>query len=104
MLQQVLFNMLKNALEATENEGVVSAGIELLPGVVRIIIKNDQVMADMVRMQIFQRSFSTKGNSRGLGTYSIKLLTESYLKGKAQFSSVAGEGTKFWIDLPLNGK
>lgn len=35
------------------------------------------------QLQIFQRSFSTKGKGRGLGTYSIKLLTERYLKGTA---------------------
>jgi sensor histidine kinase regulating citrate/malate metabolism len=50
-------------------------------------------------MQLFQRSFSTKGNGRGIGTYSIKLLTENYLKGKVSFFSNEEEGTVFSIEL-----
>ena len=38
-------------------------------------------MPDEVKAQIFERSFSTKGRGRGIGTYSIKLLTERYLEG-----------------------
>lgn len=35
----------------------------------------------LVQLQIFNRSFSTKGKGRGTGTYSMKLLTKRYLKG-----------------------
>jgi signal transduction histidine kinase len=57
-------------------------------------------MPKEVRLQVFQRSFSTKGADRGLGTYSVKLLTEKYLKGKVSFSSQQGEGTTFFVLLP----
>jgi sensor histidine kinase regulating citrate/malate metabolism len=50
-------------------------------------------------MQLFQRSFSTKGTGRGLGTYSIRLLTENYLEGKVSFVSNEAEGTVFSIEL-----
>jgi len=49
---------------------------------------------------LFQRSFSTKGEGRGLGTYSIKLYTERYLKGTVSFSSAEGEGTVFRVRYP----
>ena len=52
-------------------------------------------------MQIFKRSFSTKGKGRGLGTYSVRLLAENYLKGKAGFISNEKEGTIFFVDLPV---
>jgi sensor histidine kinase regulating citrate/malate metabolism len=52
-------------------------------------------------LQIFQRSFSTKGAGRGLGTYSIKLLGERYLHGTVSFASSAEQGTIFQISLPL---
>jgi sensor histidine kinase regulating citrate/malate metabolism len=56
-------------------------------------------MPPEVQLQIFQRSFSTKGKGRGVGTYSMKLLTERYLGGKLAFTSAAGEGTTFtaWV-------
>jgi signal transduction histidine kinase len=56
-------------------------------------------MSEEVQRQLFQRSFSTKGIGRGLGTYSIRLLTENYLKGKVSFISNETEGTVFSIEL-----
>jgi sensor histidine kinase regulating citrate/malate metabolism len=57
-------------------------------------------MPRKVRNQIFKRSFSTKGEDRGLGTYSILLLTERYLGGTVAFTSKVEDGTRFWIDIP----
>jgi signal transduction histidine kinase len=57
-------------------------------------------MPESVRLQVFKRSFSTKGSDRGLGTYSIKLLTENYLGGEVGFASEEGNGTTFWVKLP----
>mgnify|MGYP006293419399 CR=1 len=38
-------------------------------------------------MLLFKRSFSTKGVGRGIGTYSMKLFGEKYLKGKVDFKN-----------------
>lgn len=99
LLQRILINLIKNALEATKTNGSVIAGVKDAGDKIRFWIKNDGVMPEEIQMQIFQRSFSTKGLDRGIGTYSIKLLTESYLNGKADFISNETEGTIFWIDL-----
>ena len=104
LMQRVIINMLKNALEATENEGTVYAEVDNLPDVVRFLVKNDSVMAKDIQLQMFQRSFSTKGKGRGIGTYSIKLLTENYLKGRVGFTSTESEGTVFFIELLKKGK
>jgi sensor histidine kinase regulating citrate/malate metabolism len=56
-------------------------------------------MPDAVKLQVFKRSFSTKGEGRGLGTYSIKLFTENYLGGAAELTSNEVEGTTFWVKL-----
>jgi sensor histidine kinase regulating citrate/malate metabolism len=55
-------------------------------------------------MQIFQRSFSTKGVNRGIGTYSIKLFTERYLRGKAWFTTDKLNGTNFYVKYPIYQK
>lgn len=99
ILQRVLINLLKNALEASMEGGCVKAGAIESESTVRFWIKNDQVMPEKVQMQLFQRSFSTKGKGRGLGTYSIKLLTENYLKGRVSFTSRPGDGTVFMVDI-----
>ena len=52
-------------------------------------------------MQVFQRSFSTKGGpGRGVGTYGARLLVQRYLGGTLSFTSVPGSGTTFVLSLP----
>jgi hypothetical protein len=99
LFQRVIINLLKNALEATIKGRTVMAGVEDNGDKINFRVKNDEVIPMDVQMQLFQRSFSTKGQSRGLGTYSIKLLTENYLKGKVSFISNETEGTVFSIEL-----
>jgi sensor histidine kinase regulating citrate/malate metabolism len=50
-------------------------------------------------MQLFQRSFSTKGTGRGIGTYSMKLFGEKYLEGRVDFESTRENGTTFFIEI-----
>ncbi|GAB7079759.1 sensor histidine kinase [Megalodesulfovibrio paquesii] len=106
LLRRVLANMLKNALEAEPPGTVIRIGAQIDPQDPEHLVfwvRNPSVIPRAAALQIFQRSFTTKGPGRGLGTYSIKLLTERYLKGRASFTSREGEGTVFQIRLPLEG-
>lgn len=103
LLRRILINMLKNALEATSSGGVVRIGSRFHYDEVVFEVQNDRVMDQDVQLQMFKRSFSTKGKGRGLGTYSIKLLTENYLDGKASFESREGVGTIFRVSLKKSG-
>jgi signal transduction histidine kinase len=59
-------------------------------------------MPERVQLQVFQRSFTTKGGTgRGLGTHSMKLIGERYLKGKVSFASREPDGTTFTLAVPL---
>lgn len=100
LIKRVLINLLKNALEATSVKGEVLIGYYLDKGNLCYYVHNDQFMTREVQLQVFKRSFSTKGQDRGLGTYSIKLLTEKYLKGKVWFETDEKKGTSFFIKLP----
>lgn len=99
LFQRVTLNLLKNALEATQPNGLVIAGVESKREKIRFWVKNYAVIPADVQMQLFQRSFSTKGHGRGLGTYSIRLLTENYMKGNVSFISNEKERTIFSIEL-----
>jgi len=102
LLGRVLINMLKNALEASKPGSVITATCSSpLPNRVRFSVHNETAMPDNVRAHVFQRSFSTRGPGRGLGTYSIKLLTEVYLGGHAWFESAAGLGTTFHTEFAV---
>jgi signal transduction histidine kinase len=99
LLQRVLINLIKNAVEATIEGGKIVIGVEDLRDKLRFWIANKGVMTDPVQMQLFQYSFSTKGTGRGTGTYSVKLLTENYLNGKISFESNDKTGTVFSVIL-----
>lgn len=54
-----------------------------------------------VQLQVFKRSFSTKGEGCGLGSYSVNLLTQRYIQGWVWFTSDEAEGTTFRMWVPL---
>ncbi len=100
LLKRVLGNLIKNALEAAKPGQTVWAGCEEIGPKVRFEVHNPGYMPKKLQIHMFCRSFSTKGLGRGLGTYSVKLLTEQYLKGQVGFTSDPEKGTTFFILLP----
>ena len=101
LLSRVLGNMLKNALEASPPGATVTMGCHETAAHAILWVHNTGSIPPAVQAQIFQRSFSTKGAGRGLGTYSIRLLSERYLKGTVSFASSPAEGTTFHVRLPI---
>lgn len=102
LIRRVLLNLIKNALEASAEGDSVTLSCRKENGSFEFTVHNPAVMPLDVQLQIFNRSFSTKGANRGIGTYSIKLLTERYLRGRVSFMSSEGSGTVFKIILPRN--
>ena len=101
ILKRIIGNMLKNALEAIQEGETVTICVKKVDDSVHFEVQNSGVIPESAQMQIFQRSFSTKGSGRGLGTYSIKLLGESFLSGQVSFSSSEENGTIFQLALPI---
>ena len=94
-------NVVKNALEAIKKRENVTVFAEEKNDLILFKINNDGVIPDDIQLQIFQRSFSTKADiGRGIGTYSVKLIVEQYLKGKVYFTSNQKEQTTFTIEIP----
>ncbi len=102
LLGRVIGNMVKNALEACQPGDTVTASYTATADRVTFSVHNPMVMPREVQLQIFNRSFSTKGSGRGLGTYSMKMLSERYLHGRVRFTSAEGEGTTFYAEYPLS--
>jgi signal transduction histidine kinase len=100
LLARVLGNMMKNALEASGPGQTVTVGCERADARVEFWVHNEGAMPREVQHRVFQRSFSTKGIGRGLGTYSMKLLGEGYLKGTVTFTSSPEKGTTFTASFP----
>jgi signal transduction histidine kinase len=102
LLGRVLMNLLKNALEASPTGAEVRLAGRLADSRVEFSVWNPGVVPEEARLRIFQRSFSTKGAGRGIGTYSVRLFAEGYLGGEVSFTSSENDGTTFAVSLPLD--
>ena len=103
LLVRSIGNLIKNALEASKVGDEVKVSAAVSEKEIFIHVWNNSVMPMSVQLQMFQRSFSTKASKgRGIGTYSVKLLVEQYLKGKISFVSGEEEKTTFTITLNRN--
>lgn len=101
LMSRVIGNMIKNALEASVPEETVTFGCSLKDEKVHFFVNNPTYMPENIRAHVFNRSFSTKGVGRGLGTYSMKYLTEKYLNGSISFETSEENGTTFTVVYPL---
>ncbi|MCB2211357.1 PAS domain-containing sensor histidine kinase [bacterium] len=101
LLNRVLGNMVKNAFEATSKGQAVRVGCHKYRNHLEFWVNNPKPIPRNHQLQVFNRSFSTKGQGRGLGTYSMRLLTENYLNGRLSFTSSKEAGTTFSAYLPL---
>ena len=100
ILRRVIINMIKNAIEASNKESLVTIKTHVDKKYVKLMIHNEGYIPEEIQAKIFKRSFSTKGKGRGLGTYSMKLFTEKYLSGMIDFESLEKSGTTFLVKLP----
>ena len=99
IVHRICMNLLKNALEATPEGGVVSMRGHVGADGFRVSVHNPGVMPEDVQRHLFRHSYSTKGPGRGLGVYSVHLLCTNYLQGRVWFES--GEaGTTFHLHIP----
>ncbi len=101
LVGRILTNMVKNALEASERNDTVRVWHVKDQQTICFYVHNPGKMSDEVALQVFKRSFTTKTEKgHGLGTYSMKLFAENYLKGEVDFET-GEQGTTFWLKLPV---
>lgn len=102
LIMRIFCNMTINALEATDEQGEIKIWAERTNDTITFCVWNRRVIPDAVAPRIFQRYFSTKAQAgRGIGTYSMKLFGETYLKGSVFFTSSVENGTTFCFSLPV---
>jgi len=100
LLVRILGNLVKNALEATADGGNVRVGCALAGNRVSFRVHNQGVIPREIQKRIFREPTLTKANGRGLGTYSIRILSE-YLNGDVTFTCDPQNGTTFRVSFPL---
>jgi PAS domain S-box-containing protein len=110
-IEQVLFNLLKNAAQALAEPGaerdrpriVISARAAGDMAVIEVA-DNGPGMPEEVRGQVFEPFYTTKDAGTGLGlSVSYFIVVENH-KGCFLVESEPGKGSKFSIELPLRAK
>lgn len=103
-IKQVCLNLLLNALQAIETEGCVEIATRSFPHgsrrFVQIEIRDNGVgIAEGDLENIFRPFFTTKKGGSGLGLFISRQIIEDH-GGSISVSSIIGEGTTFFINLP----
>ena len=101
LVLRILGNMVLNAVEAVAYGETVRLDCRCEAKEITFTVQNSGVIPAEVQREIFQRTYSTKGSGRGLGTYSMRLLS-NFLDGGVGFSSDEEQGTIFCLKIPQN--
>jgi PAS domain S-box-containing protein len=106
-LQQVLSNLISNAVKFSPAQGRVDIHAHLLDGQVEVAVRDYGVgIAEEFRARIFQKFAQADGSDTrtrggtGLGLSICKTLMER-MHGEIGYHSVLGEGSTFYVRLPL---
>ena len=108
-LRRLYINLIKNALQAIpdDREGRVRVTARRVeerageaPAVYSEVIDNGAGIPPDVQDKVFEPNFSTKTSGTGLGL-AIAQKSIDELGGEIGYETTEGEGTTFWIRLPL---
>jgi sigma-B regulation protein RsbU (phosphoserine phosphatase) len=102
-IEQVLSNLLGNAMHHGTSTEPVEVSLRHLPDSVTLSVKNSGApIPSTVQSRLFQPFYRVAGGTRqglGLGLYIVAEIAKAH-RGSASVSSVEGEGTTFSVRLP----
>jgi len=100
-IQQVMLNLLLNALQAIPGAGSIRVAVEQRgDDVVITVADSGRGIAPDNLASIFRPFFTTKGQGTGLGLSLARRIIEDH-GGRIEVESQPGAGTKFTVQLPL---
>ena len=97
LMEQLVHNLLTNALQASPPDGEVLLCADRRDGRLRLRVKDaGRGMSDEVKTQIFRPFFTTKSDGTGLGLSIVHRIVEAH-GGAIAVRSEPGQGTEFEI-------
>lgn len=101
-LIRIITNLVKNAIQATEDKETPFIGVNISTKENEVIINvedNGVGIPEDMQERIFEPRFTTKSSGMGLGLGMVKNIVETY-KGDIKLTSKPNEGTIFTLKLP----
>jgi signal transduction histidine kinase len=102
-MNRVFTNLLANAVDACQDKEVCQIKIDEIQkdSIITISVKdNGEGIPAEMRSKIFAPNFTTKTSGTGLGLAMTQSIIEQ-AKGKIWFETTEGEGTTFFVQLPV---
>ena len=101
-LQQVLVNIILNAVQAMGPGGLLTIGLDAIAGEMAQvrIADNGPGISEELKAHIFDPFFTTKNDGTGLGLSVSNSIIQDH-GGQISVESVQGQGTTFYITLPV---
>ena len=101
-LRQVIWNLLLNAVQATDTGGQISVDAVLITDHIELTIRDNGVgIAQEKLLHIFDPFYTTRAGGTGLGLALVDRIIREH-GGEVRVESAVGEGTAFIIKLPLS--
>jgi hypothetical protein len=100
-LRRVLQNLVTNAIQAVNGEGVVTVRVVHAPGsaILSVVDTGCGMSEDFIRESLFVPFRTTKRGGWGIGLYQVREIVERH-GGKVAVTSKLGSGTTFQVTLP----
>ena len=99
-LKQMLINILKNAIQATENSGTITIQLFVTTKDVQIYVQDKGIgMDEETRKNLFSPFFTTKEQGTGLGLPLVKKVVDDF-NGTIEVESELNVGTTFILTFP----
>ncbi len=104
-INRLFTNLIQNAIQAVPEESIAIIDLQEELGNNKILIKvkdNGEGIPEEMRTKIFTPNFTTKTSGTGLGLAMCKGIVEQ-TKGEIWFETTVGEGSVFFVELPVVG-
>jgi two-component system sensor histidine kinase KdpD len=106
LLEQVLVNLIENAIKYTPPGSPIDISAELLPTAVRLTVSDyghgiPKGMEEKLFEKFYRRETETQTSGVGLGLALCRAIAEAH-GGSIKVANLAGKGAAFIIELPLH--
>jgi len=104
-INRLFTNLIQNAIQAVPEDrlAIIEVEEELHDNKILVKVKdNGMGIPETMRSKIFTPNFTTKTSGTGLGLAMCKGIVEQ-ARGEIWFETTAGEGSIFFVELPVVG-